>query len=144
MEFWVEIIEFECFRSCVYIPYCISLKSQGINDVNLDRILGFQALYCSSAWKHCRPENEFLGTVASRVGAYRFKFFEVGVLILIESWCYHRKSRPRFRVLDIQFDWCPNLVFFSVFRIFAYVFVFWLVCVVGGEPSSKGKALEGA
>ena len=34
---------------------------------------------------YCSPENEFSGTVASRVGAYRFEIFEVMVLILIES-----------------------------------------------------------
>ena len=41
MEFWVEIIGFECSGSCVYIPYCISLEFHGIKDVNLVRILGF-------------------------------------------------------------------------------------------------------
>ena len=85
MEFWVEIIEFECSRSCVYIPYCISLKSQGIKDVNLDRILGFQSLYWAQPEITVDPRMSFSGTVALRIDAYHFKFFEVRVLILIES-----------------------------------------------------------
>ena len=86
MKFWVEIIEFKCSRSCVYIPYCISLKSHGIKDVNLDRTLGFFNFW--TVVQHgitVDPRMSLSDTVAPRVGAYRFKFFEVRVLILIES-----------------------------------------------------------
>ena len=97
MEFWVEIIDFECSRSCVYIPYCISLKSHGIKDVNLNISLGFFNFRTVAQPRiTLDPRMSLLDTVAPRVGAYCFEFFEVKVLILIELWCHHRRGRPEF------------------------------------------------
>ena len=145
MEFWVEIIEFECSRSCVYIPYCISLKSQGIKDVNFDRILGFQSLYWAQPEITVDPRMSFSDTVASRVGAYRFEFFEVRVLILIELRYHQKNGMPKFQVYGIQCDLFSKLRSHLRFRIFLLMFSYFGCFVfVGVEPSSKGKALEEA
>ena len=42
-KFGLKIIEFECSRSYLYIPYCISMEFQWIKDVNFVRMLGFSS-----------------------------------------------------------------------------------------------------
>ena len=85
MVIWLKLQALKAIEVVYTFFYCFSMKFHWLKDVNFERFQGFQSQYCSSAWNYCSLENEFLCTVASRVGAYRFEFFEVRVLILIES-----------------------------------------------------------